>query len=77
MGGPRRSQAEQEEAYPLSKCMSCGCCMEACPQFNDKSGFIGAAVISQIIYFNNHPIGRYEAHRRLELLTGPDGTPHR
>ena len=31
--GPRQSQAEQEERYPLSKCMSCGCCLEACPQY--------------------------------------------
>jgi succinate dehydrogenase / fumarate reductase iron-sulfur subunit len=31
--GPRQSQEEQEQAYPLSKCMSCGCCLEACPQY--------------------------------------------
>lgn len=31
--GPHQSQAVQEVAYPLSKCMSCGCCLEACPQF--------------------------------------------
>src|SRR5262249_40568240 len=26
--GPRLSQKEQEEAYPLSRCISCCCCME-------------------------------------------------
>ncbi|MEZ6099906.1 MAG: succinate dehydrogenase iron-sulfur subunit [Pirellulaceae bacterium] len=31
--GPQQSQAEQEAAYPLSQCMSCGCCLEACPQY--------------------------------------------
>ena len=31
--GPQQSQRDQEEAYPLSKCMSCGCCLEACPQY--------------------------------------------
>jgi succinate dehydrogenase / fumarate reductase iron-sulfur subunit len=31
--GARQSQEEQELAYLYSKCMSCGCCMEACPQF--------------------------------------------
>ena len=31
--GPRISPEEQEDAYPLTTCMSCGCCMEACPQF--------------------------------------------
>jgi len=31
--GAPLSQGDQEEAYPLSKCMSCGCCLEACPQY--------------------------------------------
>lgn len=31
--GPRISPEEQGEAYPLSECMSCGCCLEACPQY--------------------------------------------
>jgi succinate dehydrogenase / fumarate reductase iron-sulfur subunit len=31
--GPRVSQADQEVAYPLSECMSCGCCLDACPQY--------------------------------------------
>jgi succinate dehydrogenase / fumarate reductase iron-sulfur subunit len=30
---PRQSQEQQEFAYEYSKCMSCGCCLEACPQF--------------------------------------------
>lgn len=31
--GPKVSQEAQEQAYPLSECMSCGCCLEACPQY--------------------------------------------
>jgi len=31
--GARQSREEQEVAYPLSQCMSCGCCLEACPQY--------------------------------------------
>jgi succinate dehydrogenase / fumarate reductase, iron-sulfur subunit len=31
--GPRQSQRSHDEAYPLSQCMSCGCCLEACPQY--------------------------------------------
>jgi succinate dehydrogenase / fumarate reductase, iron-sulfur subunit len=30
---PRQSPETQQRAYPLSKCMSCGCCLEACPQY--------------------------------------------
>lgn len=31
--GPRQSQEQQQQAYLLSECMSCGCCLEACPQY--------------------------------------------
>ncbi len=31
--GPRQSQEQQQIAYELSKCMTCGCCLEACPQY--------------------------------------------
>lgn len=31
--GLRQSQTQQQLAYLYSKCMSCGCCLEACPQF--------------------------------------------
>ena len=31
--GSRQSQDTQQLAYLYSKCMSCGCCLEACPQF--------------------------------------------
>lgn len=31
--GPKISQEAQENAYPLSECMSCGCCLDACPQY--------------------------------------------
>lgn len=31
--GPRESQESQQVRYPLSECMTCGCCVEACPQF--------------------------------------------
>ena len=31
--GPKQSVESQEVAYPLSECMTCGCCLEACPQY--------------------------------------------
>jgi succinate dehydrogenase / fumarate reductase iron-sulfur subunit len=31
--GPRIGQKTQEAMYPLSECMTCGCCLEACPQY--------------------------------------------
>ncbi len=32
--GPIQGPTEQVEAYPLSECMTCGCCMEVCPQYH-------------------------------------------
>lgn len=31
--GPRIPRDQQEQNYPLSECMSCGCCLDACPQY--------------------------------------------
>lgn len=31
--GPRQSPEQQQIAYPLSECISCGCCLDACPQY--------------------------------------------
>jgi len=71
--GPRQSPADQEWMYKLSTCMTCGCCVEACPNYNDKTEFIGPAAISQARLFNAHPTGKMIAHERLEALMGPGG----
>lgn len=71
--GPRQSQENQEEAYPLSRCMTCGCCLEACPQINDSSKFIGPAAINQVRLFNLHPSGKMHAGERLDSLMGDGG----
>ena len=31
--GPKESPESQQRRYPLSECMTCGCCLEACPQY--------------------------------------------
>jgi len=71
--GPRLSPEEQEAAYPLSRCISCCCCMEACPQFNEQTGFVGAAAISQVRLFNTHPTGKALKTERLRALMGDGG----
>jgi succinate dehydrogenase / fumarate reductase, iron-sulfur subunit len=71
--GPRVSPEDQEQMYPLSRCISCCCCMEACPQFNDDTGFVGAATISQVRLFNSHPTGKALARERLTALMGDGG----
>ena len=55
--GPRQQPQIQEQRYPLSNCISCTICMEVCPQFNDATGFVGAATIAQAKLFNMDPRG--------------------
>jgi len=71
--GPRMSAEEQEAAYPISRCISCCCCMEACPQFNEDTGFVGAATIAQVRLFNTHPTGKALQRERLAALMGDGG----
>jgi succinate dehydrogenase / fumarate reductase iron-sulfur subunit len=78
--GPNESPAKQAERYVLSTCMSCGCCLEACPQFNleeDKNAwdtaFLGAHAISQARLFNEHQTGKQLKGERLDELMGPGG----
>lgn len=71
--GPPISQELQEERYPLSRCISCGCCLEACPQYTPSNKFVGAAVISQVQLFNNHPIGQALKSDRLDTLMEEGG----
>jgi succinate dehydrogenase / fumarate reductase, iron-sulfur subunit len=71
--GPPISQELCEERYPLSRCISCGCCLEACPQYTPVNKYVGAAVISQARLFNDHPIGKALKDDRLEALMGEGG----
>ena len=71
--GPKISQAAQERSYPLSRCISCGCCLEACPQYTPANEFVGAAVISQARLFNEHPSGAALKGERLDALMEEGG----
>jgi len=71
--GPKIDPDDQMEAYELSRCMTCGCCVEACPQVNERSDFMGPALMSQVVYFNMHPTGRADKNDRLEAVMGRGG----
>lgn len=78
--GPQETPEEQQTRYRLSECMSCGCCLEACPQYTLEpdaekwdTSFVGAAVLSQVRYFNMHETGKELAKIRLDELSGPGG----
>lgn len=71
--GPKLSAVEAELNYAFSRCMTCGCCMEVCPQYNAHSEFIGPAPLAQVRLFNAHPTGRMNAHERLDAIMGRGG----
>ncbi|HZW10633.1 MAG TPA: succinate dehydrogenase iron-sulfur subunit [Phycisphaerales bacterium] len=78
--GPREKPEKQAVRYVLSTCITCGCCLEACPQFllgEDPAGwdssFIGAQAISQARLFNLHETGAQLKSERLGALMGPGG----
>ncbi len=78
--GPKESHDHQQMRYALSECMSCGCCLDACPQFTKEedeskwdSSFIGAHAISQARYFNEHDTGKQLKDDRMDALSGPGG----
>jgi succinate dehydrogenase / fumarate reductase iron-sulfur subunit len=73
--GPGRTISQKKHAaiYPLSLCIGCGCCMEACPQYTPANHFVGAAVINQARVFNELPTGAALKEERLEALMEEGG----
>ncbi|MDW7710142.1 MAG: succinate dehydrogenase iron-sulfur subunit [Deferrisomatales bacterium] len=71
--GPRLMEKRRQFGYRLSRCMTCGCCMEACPQVNARANFMGPAPLAQALYFNISPIGKALAEERLEAIMGDGG----
>lgn len=71
--GPEESPESQQDRYKYSRCMTCGCCTEACPQFTPDNDFVGPAAIGQSYYFNEHETGKRLKEDRLRTLMGPGG----
>lgn len=67
------SQETQQLLYALSKCMTCGCCLEACPQVNHRSKFIGPAAIAQARLFDANPLGGNIKAQRIRSLMEEGG----
>lgn len=71
--GPRYDEVLRQWQYELSKCFTCGICLEVCPNYGDQSTFIGAQPLNQVLRFNLHPTGRMHAGERLESLMSEGG----
>ncbi|KDP13510.1 MULTISPECIES: succinate dehydrogenase iron-sulfur subunit [Staphylococcus] len=71
--GPRMPEKKRQTAYELSKCMTCGVCLEVCPNVTSKNDFVGAQAISQVRLFNLHPTGAMTKDERLDALMDQGG----
>ncbi|NUP11601.1 MAG: succinate dehydrogenase iron-sulfur subunit [Polyangiaceae bacterium] len=76
-GGAQEPRAEaqdaQRERYEMSPCIACGACLEACPEYHDRSAFVGAAAINQVAMLNRHTGGALDRRTRIEALMGDGG----
>ncbi|MFN5540629.1 MAG: succinate dehydrogenase iron-sulfur subunit [Candidatus Melainabacteria bacterium] len=66
--GSKVSPEDQEKAYNFASCMTCGCCLESCPQWSADEGFIGPQAIAQAVLFNRNPIGKNTESQRVQAL---------
>ena len=71
--GPDVTPEKQDIMYRHATCMTCGCCLEACPQFNPRSSFIGPAAIGQFRLFSIHPTARSLHAERSRILQQKSG----
>ncbi|MEJ2463810.1 MAG: succinate dehydrogenase iron-sulfur subunit [Candidatus Thiodiazotropha sp.] len=72
-GAPRISPEAWKDNYLYSRCMSCGCCMEACPQYSMAQAFVGPASLAAVRLMNAHPTGQYHKSQRLHAIMAEGG----
>ncbi|MCC7083836.1 MAG: succinate dehydrogenase iron-sulfur subunit [Pirellulales bacterium] len=77
--GPTQSPQEQQQAYPLSTCMSCACCLEACPQYRkiELDHFPGESstdfAARERAEFDGHFIGAHANSQVVLMNSSPTG----
>jgi succinate dehydrogenase / fumarate reductase iron-sulfur subunit len=71
--GPIMQDQDRAKRYVMSECMTCGCCLEACPQFTMDNSFLGASTFNQVRLFNLHPTGEMKKEDRLNAVMGEGG----
>jgi len=70
--GPHIPNEVAQDRYAYSRCMTCGCCLEACPQYGGDN-YIGPQAIAQVRLMNMHPSGKMTRDERLTGIMGDDG----
>lgn len=71
--GPKDFEDNQAIRYDFSRCMTCGCCAQSCPNYTLNGDFVGPAAVGQALLFNLHPTGSHMSGQRYEALMAPGG----
>lgn len=56
-----------------SACIDCGACVEACPNYNAISPYLGPAAVVRAEKFNSHATGKQLKSERIQTLMGKTG----
>ena len=78
---PRIAQRQWAADYLYSRCINCGICLAACPQFPESATaaarpgrtFLGPQALAQVRLLNAHPLGRYDKADRLQAIMAAGG----
>ena len=70
---PAESVDHQAERYAIARCISCGACLEACPEYGPSSAFVGAAAIAEAHHEELHPSPSVHRRARVESLMTAGG----
>ena len=70
--GPHIPNEIAQERYAYSRCMTCGCCLEACPQYGEDN-YIGPQAIAQVGFSTCIRLERSNTEERLNGMMGDDG----
>jgi succinate dehydrogenase / fumarate reductase iron-sulfur subunit len=70
---PRISPQAWAANYLYSRCLNCGICLAACPQYGPDTAFVGPAALGQVRLMNAHPTGRYDRAERLHAIMAEGG----
>ncbi len=71
--GPRPQVAHYQLANRLADCIQCGACLEVCPEYNARSPFVGAMIVSEVRLLNLLPQGDVGREKRLSEMTKEGG----
>lgn len=71
--GPLYTEDQLVALYKYSTCISCGACLQACPQYNQQSPYVGAHALGQVLLYNLKPHTKNGTHKRLNDIMGIGG----